>query len=123
MAACVECHTKVDDKAQLIAGTEFGGGREFAMLGSVVHSANISPDATGIGSWSRDQFIQRFKQYLQPQNVITGLKPTDNNTIMPWTMYAGMSESDLSCIYQYLRTVRPIENTVTKYTPKLTASR
>ena len=123
LAACVECHTKVDDKAQLIKGTEFGGGREFALTGSVVHSANISPDATGIGMWSREQFIDRFKQYLKPENVVGGLKPTDNNSIMPWTMYAGMSEADLSCIYQYLKTVRPIENTVVKYTPKLTAAR
>lgn len=43
-ASCIECHTKVD-KGQLIPGTEFGGGREFPFPdGSIVRSANISPD-------------------------------------------------------------------------------
>jgi mono/diheme cytochrome c family protein len=114
MAGCKECHTRVDDKAQLLAGTEFGGGREFPLPDNIVRSANITPDATGIGGWSREQFIQRFKQYLKPENVPV-VAAGEKNTIMPWTMYAGMTESDLSSIYQYLRTVKPIENQVTRF--------
>jgi hypothetical protein len=34
---------------------------------------------------------------------------------MPWTMYAGMTEGDLGSIYDYLRTVPPVANTVTKW--------
>lgn len=116
MSGCVECHTKADDKAQLIPGTEFGGGREFPLPSNLVRSANITPDPTGIGSWSRQQFIDRFKQYLKPGGIATVSK-TDNNTIMPWTMYAGMTDADLSSIYQYLRTVKPIENQVTRFAP------
>lgn len=119
MAGCIECHTKVDDKAQLIAGTEFGGGREFPLPGTTVRSANITPDNTGIGSWSREQFIMRFKKYLDPANVATGLTEKDANTIMPWIMYAGMTESDLSSIYQYLRTLKPIERQLRHFQPRV----
>ena len=31
---------------------------------------------------------------------------------MPWPLYAGMTEEDLSAIYDYLRTVKPIKNKV-----------
>jgi mono/diheme cytochrome c family protein len=122
MAGCIECHTQADDKAQLIAGTEFGGGREFPLPSNVVRSANITPDATGIGSWDRKRFIDRFKQYLKPDGV-AAVSKTDNNTIMPWTMYAGMTEADLSCIYQYLRTNKPIENQVKHFSPPKLAVR
>jgi len=35
---------------------------------------------------------------------------------MPWTMYAGMTEEDLGAIYEYLRTVKPVNNVVEKFT-------
>ena len=56
-ASCIDCHTKVD-KGTLIAGTEYGGGREFPFPdGSVVRSGNISPDKeTGIGMWKLETF-------------------------------------------------------------------
>ena len=33
---------------------------------------------------------------------------------MPWTTFAGMTEKDLSAIYAYLTTIKPIENKVEK---------
>lgn len=117
MSGCVECHTKADDKAQLIAGTEFGGGREFSLPWGTIRTSNITPHATGIGNWSREQFVGRFKMYADSNYHSPQMGPNDFNTIMPWTMYAQMTESDLSAIYQYLKTVKPIDNTVEKFTP------
>jgi len=34
------------------------------------------------------------------------------NTIMPWSMYAGMTEGDLKAIFAYLKTVKPADNRV-----------
>jgi hypothetical protein len=34
---------------------------------------------------------------------------------MPWTMYAGMKESDLSAIYAYLHSLKPIAHKVEKF--------
>ena len=37
------------------------------------------------------------------------------NSVMPWTMYAGMTDEDLSAIYDYLSTVAPIRNAVERF--------
>ncbi len=117
-SGCIECHTKVDDKAQHIPGTEFGGGREFPFPdGSKVRSGNISPDMeTGIGSWSKDQFINLFHSRSDSAVAHTNLKPGDFNTIMPWVMYGKMTDADLEALYTFLRTLKPIKNSVEKYT-------
>ncbi len=115
--ACVECHSQVDN-GQIIPGTEFGGGRAFDLPGGVLRTANITPDATGIGSWSKEQFIQRFKQYQDSSYQSPNLAPTDFNSIMPWTMYSGMTTEDLGKIYDYLRTLKPRQHVVEKFTKR-----
>ena len=34
---------------------------------------------------------------------------------MPWTIYAGMTEADLGAIYEYLRTVPAVNNSVERW--------
>jgi hypothetical protein len=117
-AGCVECHTPVTPQGQIIPEQAFSGGREFTNPdGSVVRSSNISPDQTGIGQWSESQFVRQFKQYQDSGYVIPKIKPGEFNSIMPWTMYSGMEESDLKAIYAYLKTVKPHSNQVVKFTP------
>ena len=117
-AACVECHTPVE-QGQIIQDQAFGGGREFFMPdGSVLRTPNITPDEeTGIGSWTREAFVARFKLYADSSYVLPTVQPGDFNSIMPWTMYCNMTEDDLSAIYAYLRTVKPVKNKVVKFTP------
>jgi len=115
-AACMECHTQVN-KGQIIPSLAFSGGRLFEMPNGKVYSANITPDkATGIGNWTADQFVTRFKTYTDPANV-KKLSASDVNTIMPWVMFAGMDTSDLRSIYAYLQTVKPIKNEVVHFVP------
>ena len=115
-AACIECHTQFK-KGELIAGTEFGGGREFPFPdGSLVRSGNITPDKeTGIGNWTEKQFLDFFRGRSDSATLTTNLKPGDANTVMPWTMYGKMTDQDLGAIYAYLRTVKPISNSVQKF--------
>lgn len=117
-AACIDCHTKFE-KGSPVAGTEFGGGREFPFPdGSMVRSGNISPDKeTGIGKWDADAFVNMFRVRSDSATLTTKLKPGDFNSIMPWTMYGRMHEDDLKAIYAYLRTIPAIKNKVTKFTP------
>lgn len=117
-SGCVECHTQVD-KGRIIAGLEFAGGREFQFPdGSVVRSSNITPHAsTGIGSWTRENFLARFKQYADSTYLERSVQPGEFNSIMPWTMYAQMTEQDLAAIYTYLKTVPAIDNSITVWTP------
>ncbi len=115
-AGCAECHTKVE-QGQIIPDFMFGGGRDFKFPdGSVVFSANITPDKeTGIGAWTQEMFVQRFKIYADSAYVPPSVANGEFNSIMPWTMYGQMEEDDLAAIYAYLKTVKPISNQVVKF--------
>jgi mono/diheme cytochrome c family protein len=114
---CIECHTnQVNGK---IVGEEFAGGREFPVgNGNIVRSMNITPDVSGIGNWTKEQFINRFRMYADSAYVLpkVDLVKGDLQSMMPWTMYAGMTREDLGAIYEYLRTIPPVENKVVRYT-------
>jgi len=116
LASCDDCHTP-SERGEPIAGREFAGGQEFRLPGYVLRSANITPDPTGIGAMSEDAFVARFQSYRVPPEEAEVPRPERpsflrGNTIMPWRMYAGMSENDLRAIYRYLRTLRPVSNVV-----------
>jgi mono/diheme cytochrome c family protein len=115
-AGCAECHTQVD-KGQIIPEVMFGGGRAFQFPdGSIVTSANITPDIeTGIGSWTKEAFVQRFKTYADSTYVGEPVAVGEFNSVMPWMMYGQMNEEDLTAIYTYLKTVAPISNSVVKF--------
>ncbi len=115
-AGCFECHTKVDEKGQPLPGMDFAGGMEihFPSPWSFLNrTANITPDsATGIGDWSREDFIAKFRSFAPEIVREVALDPTAFNTAMPWTVYAGMTDKDLGSIYAYLRTVKPVNHKV-----------
>jgi mono/diheme cytochrome c family protein len=119
-SACIECHSPVN-KGQIITELSFSGGREFTLPdGSVVRSANLTPDKeTGLGGWNEDQFISRFKMYSDTSYHPQHVKPGEFNSIMPWLMYSKMNKEDLAAIYAYLRRVNSIKNSVVKFTPAL----
>lgn len=113
-ASCIECHSPVE-KGKPIEGLTFSGGREFAMPGGVVRSTNLTPDKTGLGQWTKEQFIHTFKQYQDSTYKSPKLSNTDLNTIMPWTMYSTMTEEDLGAIFAYLQTLPAVNNQVQKF--------
>ncbi len=108
--SCIECHT-MDEKGQIIPEKAFQGGRAFPLPnGGTVYSANLTPDKkNGIGKWTEEQFIHKFKQYLDSSFVLADVPPNGFNTYMPWVMYAGMDKKDLSAIYAYLTSLEPVE--------------
>lgn len=118
-SGCIECHTPVNDKAEFLEGKEFSGGRTFPFPdGSVVRSANITPDEeTGIGGWSSEKFVYTFKSKLDSTYTSMRIRPGEYNTIMPWMMYAGMEQEDLEAIFVYLKSLEPKKSQIVKYTP------
>ena len=124
-ASCGECHTPVNGQGQPLPGMAMAGGRGFPMPTGLVRSMNITPAKSGIGNWTKDAFIARFKAYAGKNDEQPTVHEAEFNSIMPWTMYADMSEQDLGAIYDYLRTVAPVENKVERFTPaaKAVASR
>jgi hypothetical protein len=113
----MDCHTK-QDKGKFV-GEPYAGGFEFKLPdGSIVRSANLTPDkTTGLGNWTSEQFIKRFKIYAYSSYKNSKVKAGDFQTVMPWTMYSGMYQEDLEAIFNYLQSLAPVYNHVEKFTP------
>ena len=104
MAGCTWCHTPVNATQQAIPEQLLAGGHEFVLPnGKVVRATNISSDKEfGIGNWTEAQFIARFRQYQGEAGQTIPVGDEGNNTLMSWTLFAGMTDGDLAAIYGYL---------------------
>lgn len=117
-SGCMHCHTP-REKGEPIAGMDFAGGETLELPNGTLRSSNITPDVeTGIGRWDEEMFVQRFRAYVDSVYTAPPVGPTDFQTIMPWTFYAGMKDQDLRAIYAYLRTVKPVRNQVNRFVPR-----
>lgn len=117
MASCHHCHTQTNE-GEPIAGMEYAGGSEIHMPFGTIRSANLTPDVeTGLGAWTKEQFVQRFKSMATDEVKNMSVEPGSFNSIMPWTLYGGMTEEDLGAIYEYLHSLKPVKNSVVKFTP------
>ncbi len=117
IAACQACHTPVVN-GQPIDSLFMAGGREFNLPSNTVTSANITQDMkTGIGTWTREIFLGKFAAYRDSSVAHRSVSPTEDQTVMPWSMYAHMSDRDLGYIYEYLKTITPKSHAVVKFKP------
>lgn len=71
-------------------------------------AGNLTPDDTGIGNWSEEQFLTAIRKgkYKGLEGSRQLLPP------MPWPAYAQMSDEDLKAIFAYLQSLKPVENIV-----------
>ena len=73
----------------------------------ISYAANLTPDkATGIGTLSEEMFIKTLREGKW-MGVGRPLLPP-----MPWPGIGSISDEDLKCIYTYLMSIKPINNTV-----------
>lgn len=115
-ALCSDCHTPIDEQGTPLPGMDFAGGMEIIETGYRVRSANITPDAdTGIGTWTEQQFVDKFKAFENTPLATLSDVERRQNTPMPWTAYAGMTREDLAAIYTALRAQKPIVNRVNRF--------
>ena len=73
----------------------------------VSFAANLTPDnITGIGAWTEQTFISALRtgKHMGAGRAI--LPP------MPWQNLAQMNDDDLKAIFAYLKSLKPIENSV-----------
>lgn len=118
LASCNHCHTPVGEDHNPIPGREFSGGTDIKLPYGTIRPANLTPDKeTGLGNWTEQQFVARFKAHYSQNMSAPKVDPKGFNSIMPWTMYAGMTERDLGAIYAYFRSLKPVKNQVVKFTP------
>jgi cytochrome c5 len=76
-------------------------------------AANLTPDPTGIGNWTEEQFLRAMKEgkWKGLENSRNLLPP------MPWQGYSQMPDDDLKAIFAYLKNVKPVSNLVSMAIP------
>lgn len=96
---CVACHTAR-------GGHQFAGGLPLDTGFGLVVSSNITPDMdTGIGGWSREQFIQAMRHGV-------GKHGKQLYPAMPYNAYAKVSNADMADLKMYLDTLPPVRHAV-----------
>lgn len=77
------------------------------------YTANLTPDATGLGNWKKEQFKLALRE-----GKFKGL--AGNRTLlppMPWEMYRNFSDEEISAIFAYLQSIPAIKNVVPEALP------
>ena len=71
-------------------------------------ASNLTPDETGIGNWTVEQFTKAMRKgkYKGLDNGRTLLPP------MPWVGYKELKDSEILAIFKYLKSIKPIKNIV-----------
>ncbi|MCW3118024.1 MAG: cytochrome c family protein [Chitinophagaceae bacterium] len=116
IASCNDCHTpkkwlEINDTTRMLSG-----GIEYPLpTGGFVHSANLTPDESGLGSWTAGTFVNKFRSYGD-SGAIYKVEPNSLNSLMPWSTYRYMTDKDLQAIYTYLKSIKPVYNPVVKFT-------
>lgn len=95
-ADCVACHTAK-------GGTPFAGGLPLKTPFGTILSANLTPDETGIGGWSRDQFYRALHTGIDDEGK--HLYPA-----FPYNYYTRLTRPDTDAIFAYLQSLRPVRN-------------
>src|SRR5208337_910364 len=99
-ADCAACHTVPR------SGKPFAGGRSIETPFGNVVSANITPDAeTGIGGWTGEELRAALKTGIGKGGI--HLYPA-----MPYVYYSKLKDEDVTAIWAYLSTVKPVRNEV-----------
>ena len=107
IAGCSDCHTPghflgQPDATRFLAGSDVG----FEIPGvGIVYGPNLTPDATGLGSWTADQIVAAIRTGATPEG--RGLVP-----VMPWPNLSALSDDDAYAIAAYLQSLDPIANDV-----------
>lgn len=114
LCACFACHSadfaKMDELNPEKSLGFYGGGNPMLNLqGEMVPSANITMDKeTGIGKWTRDQFLEAVKY---------GKNPVGGPLHYPMFPHTTLSDEEVDAIFAYLQTVPSIKNEVARYRP------
>lgn len=101
---CVECHTPLDPMGAPIQPLAFAGGRVLEGPWGRVATANLTSAPSGIPYYDE----QTFREALRTCKV--GARQL--NHLMPCEFYKGMTDEDISAIFAFLKSLDPIEHSV-----------
>jgi mono/diheme cytochrome c family protein len=89
---------------------------EWAGPWGVSYTANLTPDDTGLGAWSEEQFFLALRE--GKYKGLAGSRPL--LPPMPWEMYRNMTDNEIRAVFAYLKSIKPVSNLVPP--PKAPAS-
>jgi mono/diheme cytochrome c family protein len=90
----------------VVVGKDFSGGLSWDELPFKVIAPNITPDKeTGIGDYTDAELRQVLRKGIKRNGVPVAM-------VMPSGFYEIMTDRDLDAVIAYLRTIKPIKNTV-----------
>ena len=96
------CHNPIEKLA-------YGGGEHLQGPWGDVVSANLTPDASGIGYYNEGTFITAMRTgYVGAREL---------NPIMPFIQIKTLTDDDLKAIFAYLRTLPPVHHRVDNTLP------
>jgi mono/diheme cytochrome c family protein len=74
----------------------------------VSFAGNLTPDDTGIGTWTEEQFKIALTQgkFKGMENGRPMLPP------MPWVNYIDMTDEDIHAVFMYLKSIPAVENVI-----------
>lgn len=81
----------------------------------VSYAANLTPDPTGMGNWTEQNFFTALRE-----GKYKGLK--DARTLMPpmpWQYFQYLSDDEIKAIFAYLKSIKPVKNVVPAWEPPL----
>jgi mono/diheme cytochrome c family protein len=110
LIGCADCHTPVDNHHNLIPGMDFGGGQIISLPSGKVASANLTPDPSGIPYYDEALFIKTMRT-----GAVGGVR--ELNGAMPWMILRNLTDQDLSAMFAYLKTLKPVRHTVDNSLP------
>jgi len=107
---CYACHsanfrTNNELEPEKSAGYMGGGNGLQDQSGQAVLSANLTPDETGLASWSEADFTRAIR---------TGIRPDNTVLTYPMSPMPELTDGEAGAIYAYLRTVPKIHNPVSR---------
>jgi hypothetical protein len=136
IGGCIGCHTPVNinpegvvaDTSRLLSGhpanqpeididrmeiqrkelTVTRGYTEWVGPWGVSYSANLTPDPTGIGNWTEEQFFIALREGKAKgiRGARTLLPP------MPWQGIGQMTDEEINAVFAYLKSIEPVNNLV-----------
>jgi len=74
----------------------------------ITYAANITSDQTGIGNWKEENFIRAIREGVS--KGLAGNRPL--LPPMPWPSLRKLTDEDLTSIFVYLKTTKPVNNAV-----------
>lgn len=85
----------------------------------ITYSANLTPDETGTGNWTEDQFVYALRNMVS--KGLAGSRPL----LPPMSMMPvkHMTDDELKAIFAYLRTIKPVKNNSVQPTPPALAKK